>query len=489
MSRFERQFGPIYEACRSDIFRFCALLNFVPTWQQAEALALVQYGHKRIAVKSGKGPGKTSVSVVIGLWCAFRYLDALTMVTAPTMRQAKDVWLAECRRIVERADPILKRFIDVTNSRVIIGGRPNWGVRLITATKEENAQGIHQDNLTFIVEEASGVDRPICNAIETTVTNQNARVIMIGNPNTRDCAFFDCFNRFRHRWATLTLSTEDSAKIIVQRNGQPEPMVSPELLVYLAEKFGAESDVYRISVLGEFPLSDPNCVISAEDAERCTKTSLLKCARLPRRNGKPPAKQFGIDFARFGSDESVVFRRAGNSVVEWRHFAKKEPDEVVDYAFRLQYEADWHDDDCWYVPDAGGMGQGVMHKFHNAGKRVFEFHNGGKSSVPEFDNKITEAWFNVADLFKKGEIHIPNDNRLIQQLCTRQYHTTKKGKLILESKDEFKKRSKDEDGDSPDRADAFVMAFYDQVSVAAKLETRNDEGGQAYRVGSKVRVG
>jgi phage terminase large subunit len=460
----EQQFGPIYEAIGKDIFKFCAAMNFTPTWQQAEVLSLVQQGHKRVACKSGKGPGKTSVSVIVGLWSCFRRRNALTMVTAPTMRQAKEVWLAECRRLVERADPAIKKWIEVTNSRVIIGESRDWGVKLITATKEENAQGIHEDNLFFIVEEASGVERPIMNAIETTVTNKNGRVLAIGNPNTRDCAFFDYFARFRHRWATITLNTEDSARIKVMRNGELEPMVSPELLDYLIEKFGRDSDVYRISVLGEFPLSDPNCVISAEQAEIGMRSNLLAMARLNQKHTGAPARQFGIDFARFGADESVVYRRAGNAIVEWQPFSRREPAHVVDYAFRLQEDAHWKNTECIYVADAGGMGQGVMHKFHDAGKRIIEFHNQGVAAQSQrFDNKITEAWFNIAELFKKGQIHIPNDNRLIQQLTTRQYHTTKKGKLVLESKDDFKKRSKDEDGASPDRADALVMAFYDEI--------------------------
>lgn len=474
MGQLARTFGPAYEACRNDIFKFCALMNFRPTWQQAEVLALAQRGEPRISVKSGKGPGKTSISVLFGLWCTLRHYNALTMVTAPTMRQAKEVWLAECRRLVERADPALKQFIEVTNTRVFIAGSQDWGVKLITATKEENAQGIHNDNLTFIVEEASGVDRPIMNAIETTVTNKNARVLAIGNPNTRDCAFFDYFNRFRHRWACLTLNTEDSAKIIVERNGQPEPMVSPDLLAYLEEKFGRDSDVYRISVLGEFPLSDPNCVISAEQAEAGTRTDMLRTARLLQKHTGKPARQFGIDLARFGSDESAVYRRAGNSVVEWQSFSRRDPSHVIDYAFRLQLDADWHNKECLYIADAGGIGQGIMHKFHDADKRIVEFHNQGVAAQSQrYDNKITEAWFNVADLFKKKQIHIPNDNRLIQQLVTRQYHTTKKGKLILESKDDYKKRSTDEEGGSPDRADALVMAYYDEAVADGHFSTKD----------------
>lgn len=465
-SQFARSFGPVYEAVRSDIFKFAALLNFKITWQQAEVLALVQQRHKRIAVKSGMGLGKTSVSVIVALWRTLQFADTLTIVTAPTMRQCKGVWLTECRRVLERADPVLRKFIECTKSSVVVAGRPDWGIRLITATKEENAQGLHQNNLTVIMEEASGIKREIVGSFEGTVTNENALLMQIGNPNTRDCAFFDAFNRDRHRWATLTLNTEDAAQIVVERDGRLEPMVSPENIQYLADKHGRDSDYYRIRVLGEFPQSDPNCVMSSEDVDACTRTSLVDCAKAA------PARQIGIDFARFGADESVVMRRKGNAVVEWAHFAKTEPADVARYAFKLQSEADWRDRDCWYVPDAGGMGQGVMHVFREARKQVHEFHSNGRPAKKDYDNKITEAWFGLADLVKRRKAHLPNDPRLVQQLSTRQYHVTKQGKLALESKDDYKRRSTDEEGASPDRADAAVMAFYERVQAAGNFTER-----------------
>lgn len=473
MGRFARRFEPYYEGIRENIFTFCEAMNFTPTWQQAKVLELVQQGHKRIAVKSGQGLGKTAVSVIVGLWRSIRAFNALTVVTAPTMRQAKQVWLAEARRMLEKADPIIQKFVEATKSAVNVAGRTDWGVKLITATKSENAQGIHQDNLTFIAEEASGIQRDLIEQIEGTLSNEDALFLMIGNPNTRDCAFFDCFNNQRHRWATLTLNTEES------------PLVSKENINYLSEKYGVDSDVYRIRVKGEFPLQDPNCVISSEDVEACTETDPYPLMLLPRNDSDSPAKQFGLDFARFGADESVIYRRSGLAIVEWETYAHKEPSHVVERAFRMQSDAGWRDEDCWYVADAGGMGQGVMSKFHDASKNTLEFHNNGKASHQDYDNKITEGWFLIAGLVKKRKLWLPKDNRLIQQLSGRQYHTTKAGKLILESKDDYKKRSTDEVGGSPDRADALVLCYYDGVVSGGAASGRDNDG---YRVGRRLRM-
>lgn len=468
MSRFEREFGPVYRAVREDIFKFCTLLNFAPTWQQAEALELVMNRHKRIAIKSGQGPGKSAVSVIVALWRTIRFKDALTIVTAPTMRQAKR-WVSECERLLNECDPTFRAFFEVTKQQIRLAGRTNWGIDLVTANRPECAAGYHEDNMTIVVDEASGITPAIWETFEGTLTNENALMFVIGNPNTRSCPFFDCFNRFRHRWATLTLNTEDTSRItLYNRSGKETKLVDPENINYMAEKYGADSDVYRVRIKGEFPFMDPNSIVSAEVLEYCTQEKLFESALRERRANGKPAKQFGLDFARFGSDESVIYRRSGNAIVDWSVFVKQEPIKAVHAAFRMQSEAYWRDKDCWYVADAGGMGQGVMHAFRDANKNILEFHNGSRPSRDDYDNKITEAFFHFAELAKNGKVYIPNDNRLISQIASRQYYMTKKGKIIVESKDEFIKRGETEDG-SPDRADALMLCYYDAVEADGRF--------------------
>jgi hypothetical protein len=469
MSRFARKFEEAYRKIREDIFALCEALNFSPTWQQRQLLqAVMDAKHGRtsnwIACKSGQGPGKTTVSAIIAIWRCLQNVDALTIVTAPTMRQCRDVWLVEARRRLEAADPWLSRWFNVTKTKIEIGGRPDWGVKLVTATREENAQGYHQENMTVICEEASGIPRELITQFKGTLSNPDALLIQIGNPNTRDCDFFTCFNMMRDRWNCFTFNAEDTAR-------DYPGIVSPQRNSDLEREFGRDSDVYRIRVLGEFPHTDPNCVLSSEDLEPCTERSdILRCAQMPRNGVESPAKQFGIDFARFGGDESVLYRRSGQAIVEWERFAHTEPARVVDLAFRQQVEARWRNASCWYVADAGGMGQGIMHRFHDAEKQIVEFHNGGKATERDYANKITQAWFHFARKVRAGDACIPKDPRLIEQLSTRQYFTDLKGRLILEKKDDYIKRGHD----SPDRADAIVLGFWDDVEAVANLTHRGE---------------
>jgi hypothetical protein len=483
MGRLGKAFEGIYREIKPDIFAFCRLMNFEPTWQQKLVLQAIQDAQhspehlnprRRIACKSGKGPGKTTVSVIGGLWRVIQDVDALAIVTSPTMRQCKDVWLVEARRRLAVAHPILQKFIVCTRSKIVVGGRDDWGVKLATATREENFQGYHQARLTFIAEEASGVPRAICRAIKTTLSNPDSLFLQIGNPNTRDCDFFDCFNSEADEWTTLTLNAEES----------PPEIVDPERNKAIEREFGRESDVYAVSVLGNFPSQDPDCVMSSEDVAACFTTSMLECAAMPRRGGKKPAKQLAYDFARFGGDESVCYQRSGNAIVGRGIFVKREPSEAVEHGFRLQASSGWSNDDCWHVPDATGIGQGVLHKFYTKDdrKQVIEFHNHGRPANPQkFENKITEAYWEFGQLVKSRKCNLgPKDTRLARQLSTRRYYTNKKGQLVLESKDDYMDRG----FESPDRADAMVMVYYDQGTNPAQIVER----GASVPIGAGVLV-
>lgn len=481
MGKFSKHFEPLYERWRGDIRVFAReALNFEFTWQQQELLDIVQLEawlpvekrKKRIAVRSGQGPGKTSVSVVVALWRALRYPDSICIVTAPSMRQCKQ-WIDECARVVKDAHPVLNRAIKTFGTKVQINGSKMWEIRTATATRPENLQGIHEKHLTFIADEASGVAPGIIETIKGTLSNPDALFLAIGNPNTSSCEFFNFFTSQADSWHRLVFNAEDTAR------DYPH-IVSPSRNKQLEWEYGRDSDQYRIRVLGEFPHEDPNNVMGLRDLTICTKTNLYGCASIT--DMMRVAHAIGIDYSRFGGDESVVVQRSGLAVIHFKTFVKTEPINVTDYAFRLQKDASWSNENCWYIPDAGGMGQGVVHSFHEAGKNCMEFHTQGRAyDSAMFADLYSEAWWCLRNLVREHIVRLPNDARLLKQLSTRQYYTDRKGKLKVETKDEWRKRM--EITESPDRADAVIMAFYPHIGDVGSLVqgTRPD-----HIVGTKI---
>lgn len=271
--------------------------------------------------------------------------------------------------------------------------------------------------------------------------------------NTRSSYFFDTFNRLRDDWHCIHIDAEKtpiSSWFGATRNAD------------IAREFGIDSDVYRVRVKGDFPSVDPDSVMGSEELERCTGPDRLMAAiREGRSSGFRRA--IGYDFARFGSDESVIAVRNGYALTSLESFAKVDPSRVIAKGFARQKELAWADRDVQHIFDAGGMGQGLAHIFYDAGKECLEFNFGGKPMDSAYGNLITEAYFLFAKMIRKKTVYIPNDPTLIRQLSNRKYMVNNKGKIVLEEKSVFKRRNQDEEGngDSPDRADACVMAFYD----------------------------
>lgn len=482
-SRRKRTYRDTLARWHTSIYELCRDLNFNPTHQQRELLDLVQgaragLNSTQIAVKSGQGPGKTRTSGVVALWWNLVHEDSMTVLTAPTMRQCRDVWLKECRKLVKGGTPIVRELVKVTKTRVIIADDDDWGVQLITATNPESAQGAHNENMSIIVEEASGVPRDMIEQYKGTASNPNCLFLMIGNPNTRDCAFFDCFDSLSEHWNTLTWNAEHTPR---------SRWFDPKRNERVAKEFGENSDVYRVRVRGEFPHADPNVIIDSESLKRCTNPGdhnarffELVVQQRSARYGGGHAKQIGIDLARFGGDESVIVRRSGNAVVEWWSQPYVEPLDVVARAFDMQYRAGWSNKETMYVMDAGGIGQGVLANFHRANKNIFEFHNGSRASESKkYANKITEAWFHFRERVNAAGVYVPEDIRLARQLTTRQYALNTKQQLVVEPKQQYEKRG----FESPDRAEGVLYAFYDPVVSGA---TASRAARKTRRVGSSA---
>jgi hypothetical protein len=471
-----KEWKNLYGSFQNDIFAFCKLLNFKPSEEQREVLECIQketllpeddpYILNRIAIKSGQGAGKTALSCLAAAWLTLRSKNAITYVTSPAMHHGRQVWLAEFRRIMRKAHPLIRYFTEVTKSDVRFGKtNPDWAIKLLTAKSPEAFAGRHAGRQYFILEEATGIEQDIWETVLGTQSSGRPLTIAISNPTKREGVFGDAFGKDAPLWHTFTFNAENC------------PFVNKSHLERLEKQYGRESDFYRIRVLGQFPEMDPDVVIDSEWCWAATKTDIYKCAEAGNFQ-----KRFGIDFARMGGDECAVYQVLGYSVINWKAKSRIEPQEILDTAVRYQVQMDWDNNDCLYIIDASGIGQGMIKPARTGGRRVFEFHNGGKASSNAYANKITEAYFHVRDLLKAGVIHMPNDPLLIAQLSSRKYSVNDKtGKIELEPKKVFKKRTHI----SPDRADAFVEAFYHRTIVKGVV------GGIAYSrpVGPKMQKG
>lgn len=462
MDKGRKELLKFYAWIRRDLYNFiraCGIEDL--TFQQLELTEAVRAGESKIAVRSGQGPGKTFSSSLIGLWRSIRHENAKLIVTAPTMAQCRDVWLAQAQKHVTGpgANPLLKRIFKFTGTGYGVMGKHQkmWGCLLKTASKTEGMRGQHETNMDIIVEEASGCDDEILVILQGTQKNKNGLFLQIGNPSRREGYFFDSFHGDAHRWRGLHWNAEETPD---------SPWYNQEDNKTMREQFGRQSDYYRINVLGEFPKADPDSIIPEDRLLWCLERNRLENIARIRNKGKL-ITQIGVDYARFGSDESVAAYRRGNAVFRMDPYFKEEPTFVTRKVFAKQHMLGWGDKDTLYVPDAVGIGQGVLGLYYEAGKRVNEFHPTKKPANRKmFADANTEAWFCLREKVRKGLFWMPSDKVAIRQLVTRKYYVDKHSRLVAQSKEDYRDDGK---RPSPDRADAIVQSMWDDASQFARI--------------------
>lgn len=434
------------------------VLRFEPDEWQKEALMDLA-GSPKVAVKSGQGVGKTSVEAVALLWFLTCFPYPRVVATAPTKQQLHDVLWSEISKWQERS-PLLRAILKWTKTYIyMIGYEKRWFATARTATKPENMQGFHEDNMLFIVDEASGVADPIMEAILGTLSGNNNKLLLCGNPTKTSGTFFDAFNSDRAMYKCHTVSSADS------------PRTNKENIESLIRKYGRESNIVLVRVFGEFPNNEDDVFIILYTVEKCGS----KLYELPEDKGMPFII-FGVDVARFGDDETVIYRNAkgklklavhrrgqdlmatvGDIVAQYRKTVKEFPE----YKGRIYVNI-----------DDTGLGGGVTDRLKevkreqklnrlfvipiNAAEKIETDTKEGKEAADHYNNLTTHMWAVLRELMENKEIEMEDDSETFAQLSTRKYFMASNGKLELEGKKEMKKRGVS----SPDRADAAALSVY-----------------------------
>lgn len=434
------------------------ILKFYPDAWQKKVLNDIAH-HAFVSVRSGQGVGKTGLEAVITIWYLCCRPNPKVVCTAPTRQQLNDVLWAEIAKWLESS--MVKDLLKWTKTKVyMIGSEERWFATARTATKPENMQGFHEEYMLFIVDEASGVADNIMEAIHGTLSGPENKLLMCGNPTRTSGVFYDSHHRDRELYKIHKVSSYDSSR------------ASKKNIERLIKKYGKDSDVVAVRVFGDFPKSEPDTFIALELAETATETFIEPTSTV---------LHLGADIARFGSDETVIAPRIGGRVFDLQCYLKQDTMVTTGWviATAKEYMRKYPSiQKAMIKVDDDGVGGGVTDRLREViaeENLPYEIHavgNGRKANDDEhYHNKGTEAWAVVKQwlqdnltAYMQGNssiVQLPHDERLIAQLTTRKYKMTSKGKIALESKDDMKKRGLD----SPDRADAVVLSFYEPIFI------------------------
>lgn len=434
------------------------------TWSRQREIIQAVTRYPRVAVRSGHKIGKSSAVSILALWWVLTKPRARVVITAPSHRQVEGVLWKEITRLYKRA-------------RFPIGGnmhmKPESGLQFddgreivgFATAEPERMAGFSGPNMLFIIDEASGVEDAIFEAIDGNRAG-GARIVMISNPTRTSGVFYDAFNSERSLWHTIHVSSRDCAQAVATELGEGTGLATLEWCDERLNEWGAEDPRYQVRVLGNFPSQADNATIPARLVDEAIK-----------RWGDPPAPesaplQVGVDVARFGPDYSSIVWSRGKWASLPSRIKGLDNVEVAGKVLELIREVRRHNEPVKVLIDAsnnGGVADILRHSEVD-GLTVVDMVASESATRSGYSRLRDEAWSHLRDWLRGGGA-IPNDKRLVSDLVAPTYTFDVKGRMKVESKLDMRKRI----GRSTDDADALALAVYQPHRPSTYEQVFSDE--------------
>lgn len=414
-------------------------VEHIEVWQEKALMDLVKHDHH--SYRSGHGVGKSAFLAWALLWFLTTHFPCKVPCTAPTSHQLEDVLWGEIAKWRRKMRFNLADLFEVTSDRVYLKHAPEECAAYARTARKENPdalQGFHSENIMFLCDEASGIPDEIFQPLEGALSTPGAKSIMAGNPTKARGYFYDSHHRNRSQFNSVRVSCYDSTQ------------VSPKYMEKMKAQYGEESNVFRVRVLGEFPL---------EAADLLIPLSIVEPARHRDVEPLPVRPIWGLDPARYGECLTALAKRQGNvmlgPVMTWGNISLMETVGRVVYEYESTPTEDRPHE---IVVDVCGLGAGVVDRLAELGLPVVGVNAG--EAPPRGDAKRLSRmrdwlWWQGREWFQTLSVNIGEDDYLIGELTDVHYALTSSGKIVVESKRDMLDRGVP----SPDRADAFLLTF------------------------------
>lgn len=456
--------------------------------EQKDILRSVQT-NKMTAVASGTARGKDFIAACAAM--CFMYLtprfdregnlskNTKIAMTAPTGRQVTDIMIPEVSRLYRKAGFLPGRLL-------ANGIRTNYDEWYLTGFKSsadntEAWSGFHAVNTMFIVTEASGIPDVTFNAIEGNLQG-NSRLLIVFNPNITTGYAAKAMKS--KRFKKFRLNSLNAENVVRKKNVIPgqvdydwvKDKVETWCSLIRKEDFDegrgdfvfegnyyTPNDLFRVKVLGMFPKVAEDVLIPYEWVEIANN----RWRELQEQGFKSKKHiRLGVDVAGMGRDRSCFIPRQGSYVPEIiaRNSGGAADHMAVAWETR-QYILE--DSKAKAFIDTIGEGAGVYSRLLELGcKNVYscKFSHGVKglhdiTGCYNFANMraylfwCVRDWLNPKNCFNPA---LPPDDELMEELTEPHWQFMSDGRIIIEKKDEIKKRLKR----SPDKMDALANTFY-----------------------------
>ncbi len=380
-------------------------------------------------------------------WCATRPRGFVILTSSSYTQVEEQLW-----------PEVRKMYAAAARNGFPLGGKLNqsaeggirWpdGRRMfgMSTDKPERMGGYSGDQLLFIVDEASGIDEAIFEAIEGNMAG-GARKVLVGNPTQLGGTFYDAFHDQLELWHTIHVSSEQTPNVLAGEAVVPG-LATSEWVERCKLAWGENDPRYQVRVRGNFPGQAANSVVgltTVEDAIARWNTTEAE-GRL----------ELGVDVARFGDDDSVITARRGLKAFRPVTVHGQDTVQIAGLVLMVARKLRSEGERVRVKVDGIGVGGGVVDQLrHHDEIDVIDVNVAEAATCDDYANLRSQIMFGTDEWFKAGGA-IPNDKQLKSELVAPTYKFDARGRQVVEPKADMKKRLKR----SPDRFDSLALAIY-----------------------------
>jgi hypothetical protein len=491
--------------------------------------------YQRIAISSPHSVGKTFMMgrIVDAIMGSFNNVKLVS--TAPSHRQVHDLLWKEIADAYSTKPNELRRgrlnevALWINPKTYAQGFSPQKRARSEVGQGTDSVfQGYHGEYMTVVIfDEATGIEHQIWTQAEGLLTQGRVLFIAIGNPTSRNCEFFKCFQS--RAWKTFKISCFDSPNLKangihtvedIQKEADyvrslddedalerlasyktPVPYIlNTRWVIEKAIHWSIDHPLFKGKVLGEFPDTSTDVIATEEEVKRSQERD--ECDLLEETRG-----YLGLDVARFGVDKSVLTSMIGDQQLTRKSMSKNDTNQVVGHTINYieDLQGKHEDIEQWRICIDGGFGHGVIDRLRELKEdeedervsnilksvEILEINFGSSDWVlfhygwvDEFtrrkkeDDRLVQEdrenyanfkakMFDLLSIDIKKNLKLSDDNVYVDQLPTIYKQVDSKGRLKIESKEDYKERTGET---SPDEADSLALCnfgryFASQVSI------------------------
>lgn len=468
-------------------------------WERQKDIADSVVDERKVVVRSCNSAGKDWLAAQLALWWVYAH-QGLVLFTGPTERQVVEVCMKEVASAWKGAGHLPGKLYQTA---LKMGQGENQGILAFTSTSASKLTGFHGPRVFAVLTEAQEVEEFAYEGMISCATGAHDRILALGNPLKPSGPFYH--HCMKEEWRDFKISAEEHPNVQTGRT-IIDGAVTKEWVEDREEWKDNNPQMYRARVMGDFPDSGEGSIVNRSWVEQAfgfhdgyeneDEEEIPGAVELFEEHDEEWAEELGddvpppyeiaaeallskpvitVDPSRYGTDRTVASVRYGPLILEfesWKHASTMESSGRIgimadEYGVRdVDQFFEEEGEDAPFklmeriIVDCIGPGQGIYDRLEEQGYNVGSFKAGKQASRgnrEDYADARSEAYWGLRTRLANGEIALPRERRVVDELAAIQWSPTSASKIRVNKKKEIRNSL----GRSPDYADNVMMSFYE----------------------------